>query len=242
MKIPRLDQTDMPGAFAPDVFMDALATDLPPLELWRITQGYLAEKGFDRIILLSVPGAGGQADIRTNMPEQFLQTYRDEGFAADDPFIQYCLPSRISISTGIAYLDDYDYLTNRAGDLIELAATAGFRAGFSVTTVRPGQAGAEGWNIGSSLSRKEVEAIRKHHGRDITLGLLALRGRLTGPRHRLTPRETDAMHLLVSGCRTKEIAARMGISDVTVEFHLANARRKLGAPTREAAVARFLKP
>lgn len=123
----------------------------------------------------------------TNLPEQFLQTYRDEGFAADDPFIQYCLPSRISISTGIAYLDDYDYLTNRAGDLIELAATAGFRAGFSVSTVRPGHAGAEGWNIGSSLSRKEVEAIRKHHGRDITLGLLALRGRLTGPRHRLTP-------------------------------------------------------
>lgn len=62
---------------------------------------------------------------------------------------------------------------------------------------------------------------------------MALRGRLSDARQRLTTREKQAMQLLVEGHRTREIAARLDIREVTVEFHLGNAKRKLGAPTRE---------
>lgn len=53
----------------------------------------------------------------------------------------------------------------------------------------------------------------------------------------LTPRERECLLWLSMGLRNAQIAYRLGIKLVTVEFHLANARRKLNATTREQAVA-----
>ncbi|MGP1356556.1 autoinducer binding domain-containing protein [Roseicyclus sp.] len=57
----------------------------------------------------------------------------------------------------------------------------------------------------------------------------------TGPS--LSPREIETLHLLSLGLRSSEIAWRMGIENVTVGKHVASARRKLGARTREQALA-----
>lgn len=46
---------------------------------------------------------------------------------------------------------------------------------------------------------------------------------------------------LASGLRTAAIADRMGIAPVTVALHLNGARRKLGARTREQALALALR-
>lgn len=54
----------------------------------------------------------------------------------------------------------------------------------------------------------------------------------------LTPRERDCLLLLAQGLRTERIGERMNISAATAEFHLRNARRKLGAATREQALIR----
>jgi DNA-binding CsgD family transcriptional regulator len=53
----------------------------------------------------------------------------------------------------------------------------------------------------------------------------------------LTPREREVLGWLCSGYRTDRIAERMAIEPVTVTKHLASIRRKLGAKTREQAVA-----
>jgi DNA-binding CsgD family transcriptional regulator len=53
----------------------------------------------------------------------------------------------------------------------------------------------------------------------------------------LSPREREVLVWLASGLRTAEIAHRMGIETVTVGYHLQRARRKLGARTREQALA-----
>jgi DNA-binding NarL/FixJ family response regulator len=52
---------------------------------------------------------------------------------------------------------------------------------------------------------------------------------------RLTPRESQIVHL-IEDLPTREIAARLGISDVTVRRHVSGALRKLKAPDRQAAV------
>ncbi|NVO27293.1 helix-turn-helix transcriptional regulator [Donghicola sp. C2-DW-16] len=44
------------------------------------------------------------------------------------------------------------------------------------------------------------------------------------------------LDLLGCGLRTKAIAQELGISVVTVELHLRNARTKLGAATRDQAL------
>lgn len=53
----------------------------------------------------------------------------------------------------------------------------------------------------------------------------------------LTLRETEALSWLAVGLQTAEIAHRMGIEAVTVTKHMRTARHKLGARTREHALA-----
>jgi DNA-binding NarL/FixJ family response regulator len=52
----------------------------------------------------------------------------------------------------------------------------------------------------------------------------------------LTAREADVLELLAEGLSNKGIAARLGISDQTVKFHLATIYGKLGTHTRTESV------
>ena len=52
----------------------------------------------------------------------------------------------------------------------------------------------------------------------------------------LTPREIQVLELLAEGLPNKSIAARLGISDQTVKFHVASIAGKLGAANRTDAV------
>ena len=52
----------------------------------------------------------------------------------------------------------------------------------------------------------------------------------------LTAREREVLELLAEGLSNKAIAARLGISDQTVKFHVASIGGKLGATNRTDAV------
>ena len=54
----------------------------------------------------------------------------------------------------------------------------------------------------------------------------------------LTARESEVLSLLAGGAGNKEIAARLGISEHTVKFHVSSVLAKLGASTRTEAVSR----
>jgi len=54
----------------------------------------------------------------------------------------------------------------------------------------------------------------------------------------LTPREIEVLQLLADGLPNKAIAARLGISDQTVKFHVASITGKLGVANRTEAVRR----
>jgi two-component system nitrate/nitrite response regulator NarL len=57
----------------------------------------------------------------------------------------------------------------------------------------------------------------------------------------LTPREIEVLELLAEGLPNKAIAARLGISDQTVKFHVAAICGKLGAANRTDAVRRAIR-
>jgi two-component system nitrate/nitrite response regulator NarL len=54
----------------------------------------------------------------------------------------------------------------------------------------------------------------------------------------LTAREVEVLELLAEGLPNKTIAARLGISDQTVKFHVSSISGKLGAMNRTDAVRR----
>lgn len=53
----------------------------------------------------------------------------------------------------------------------------------------------------------------------------------------LTARELECLTGLAEGLKNHDIASKLRISEPTVAMHLANAKRKLGATTREQAIA-----
>ncbi len=57
------------------------------------------------------------------------------------------------------------------------------------------------------------------------------------PKAVLTPRERELLYYLAIGLKNDRIAERCGLAEVTVRKHLLSARRKLGASTREQALA-----
>ncbi|HMD35265.1 MAG TPA: response regulator transcription factor [Vicinamibacterales bacterium] len=57
----------------------------------------------------------------------------------------------------------------------------------------------------------------------------------------LTPREVEVLDLLAQGLPNKAIAARLGISDQTVKFHVSSISGKLGASNRTDAVRRAVR-
>ncbi len=56
----------------------------------------------------------------------------------------------------------------------------------------------------------------------------------------LSTREAECLLWLARGLRSAAIAERLSLAVVTVELHIKNARVKLGATTREHAVAKAI--
>src|SRR3546814_836288 len=130
-----------------------------------------------------------------------------------------------------------------------LFAEAGLRAQISMVAPDPSGRGEPigGMTIGSSLH--DGEYFRAIAGKEAMLLSAAMlyhnstigeiRRHQVGARA-LSPRERDCMTYVARGLRTVRIAERLGLSEVTVELYLRNARRKLKAATTSQAVARAM--
>ena len=60
----------------------------------------------------------------------------------------------------------------------------------------------------------------------------------SAPQAEVTPRELQVLGLMAEGMPNKTIAARLGISEHTVKFHVNALLNKLGAHSRTEAVTR----
>jgi DNA-binding CsgD family transcriptional regulator len=198
--------------------------------------------GLDRIIYMNVGPL--KTRVMTTMPDSWMAHYIESNHVQIDPFMRHCAATQTPVGTGIDYLGDYAYLEASERKFICEASETGFRAGVSCMIRAKSAAGTVGWNLGSSLSRRELESILSEHGHLLRLAahfshekLARLETDAGGNPPALSPRETECLQWIAAGLRTKEIADRMGIRPVTVELHMRNARTKLGADTREQAIA-----
>ena len=172
--------------------------------------------------------------------------------AGTDPFPRHCLSQLAPLRTGSAHLDRYAYLPASARHLVrEAADRTGFTAGVSMPVLAAPEGRGQGWNLMAQGGADELDAILRAHGNTLALAAHLIHARLAvaepeagpplslreNPATRLTPRERDCLAFIAEGLRTAELAHRLGVTEATVEFHLANARRKLGAHTRDHAVA-----
>jgi len=107
------------------------------------------------------------------------------------------------------------------------------------------EAGAQGYLLKSlsadefleilkGVARGEAALTRKTATRLID-GLAKGKRRTEEPQHRLTPRESALLELVVSGMTNKAIAQEMSISENTVKYYMKSILQKLGARNRTEA-------
>ncbi len=109
------------------------------------------------------------------------------------------------------------------------------------------RAGADGYVLKDIVPDELARAIRTV-ARGEVLVQAQLAGRLlsrfgkqgTMPFETLTTRELEVLRLLARGLRNKEIAARLFVSERTVNFHLANIYQKLNVSGRTEALSKAL--
>ena len=115
------------------------------------------------------------------------------------------------------------------------------------------KAGAQGYllkNLESAQLRRMLEAVARGEAA-ITPATAArilqefarIDHAASAPRDpdRLTERETEVLSLVTAGLRNKEMAARLGISENTVKFHLRNIIEKLHVQSRAELAARAVR-
>lgn len=76
---------------------------------------------------------------------------------------------------------------------------------------------------------------------DRSLSSVMLPPRLPAPDEELTAREREVLHWMAEGLPNKAIAARLGISEHTVKFHVNAILNKLGVQSRTEAVVRAVR-
>jgi len=108
------------------------------------------------------------------------------------------------------------------------------------------QAGANGYVLKTASPEELVQAVRDVHGGKSALDAAVTRKLMTHLFHQpepptveaLTERELDVLRLTARGYTNKAIGVQLGISDRTVQGHLAHIFAKLQANSRTEAVMR----
>jgi len=209
----------------------------------------MAAFGFDRFATARFDGragAGPPKNLISQNLDEWTAHYETQGYVSVDPCARFALAGRPSFSwsDARAQLSSADQPDPRkAKELWGEAADAGMRDGLIIRSLGPsGQVLFTRMVTGEKLIRPADRAILD----SLAVVFSTLRFRLCEQAYDrptgaiLTQRETECLRLAGQGLKDAEIAVQLDVSRKTVNFHIENAKRKLGAPTRLAAFNRAL--
>lgn len=182
---------------------------------------------------------------RNAMPPASRTAYADEGMLRYDYCLAHASASRALLSWGIPEeggsasagedarrFDGFLSAQGRRHVLVQPFHETHRRISVTLLLAEPWSWGEEG------LSRFRLFAnlLRAHYRWDGDPHAVASAGPLAA-QALLTPREREALRRIADGRTAVEAAEAMGLSAAALRKHIASARSKLGAATREEAVA-----
>ena len=219
---------------------------------WQRVTGHLLAIGMDQInygLFDTTASQGAEAGVQfiSTMDSGWIEYYGDRGFDTADPHVALVRANNLRpyrwVETSLPHYEDPD-----ERQVLAMAAEAGLRAQLQVTltgtdgSLRPVGGLAMGSSLGAELFRA-VDGLEAHL---ITIAHLFHQRSIGELRRRhssvpkLSLRERDCLQYLAAGQRIDSVAEKLGLSRVTIELHLRNARRKLKAATLPEAVAKAI--
>jgi LuxR family transcriptional regulator len=184
-----------------------------------------------------VPVTKPHTVVINNYPEQWQKRYHAAGYLSIDPTVLLGCKSQTPILWS-------DHLFSAASAFWDEARDVGLRVGWA-------QSSLDGHGLVGMVTLARSDD-------DITCAELAAKGirmrwlansahwalsrqiapRLARPMSALTPREVEVLQWTADGKSSPEIGDILAVSNSTVDFHIANAMRKLNASSRAAAAVK----
>lgn len=214
---------------------------------WAAIERHFKANGFSSLRYLQVafPGSGRPMPFafNSNLPQHYLDRCATGSLKSADPAHGHAAMSLVPMHLGHEFLDraecDPEVFSFYA-DLRDI----GCHSSIVIPLWESGRGAIRLIQAGCNLKRPEYERyLASHLAELVTAAHLAGDAMLTaepvnGP---LSPREREVLQLLAAGYLNDGIAGRLNLSLPTVKLHIRNARQKLGAKTREMAIARAVK-
>jgi LuxR family quorum-sensing transcriptional regulator LasR len=183
------------------------------------------------------------AFIKSNYDMQWRQTYDNMQFYDVDPVVLHCLSSTMPITWSAT-----SFHGKHQQEFYEQASGYGLRAGISypvhgasgefgmLSFVSPYQDFFTGHAKFEAL--KSLSMIRDYV---LESSIRFLRSDDNSVQTRLTPRELECLKWVMLGKSSWEISMILHCSEATINFHVANLKRKFNVQTRQQAVVKAIK-
>ncbi|MEO0496060.1 MAG: LuxR C-terminal-related transcriptional regulator [Pseudomonadota bacterium] len=233
----------------PDSLVSGLQTVCSINDVWAVLADFAMGLGIE---FVSYASARSDAKVGTstwlsNFPDWWTKLYyADETLGEDAIFIGDNRVGPTLFQTDVS--NSYLKLNAKVAERLVSMGEFGLRSGFVCPTEPENSITAAGWCFGSSLGQTDFIRLYANHGATLRLASLCAHQQIEAFKRSsesrqtanciLSDREQECLLHLASGYRSSGIAYKMGITLSTVEFHLRRIRKKLGAATREEAVAK----
>ena len=215
-------------------------------EAWGHNVAFMSDLGA-RHVNVTLNADEEDPTLFSTMPCSLKELFLEEVRSDRDPTIAHFRDSSAPCFAGFEFEQDSADLCQFRRNLIEEAFSCGIRSAlvFPVSDGANGTLGKFGFN--TDLSDRDLTQFHAESGISVHLAAVAVTERIA-KLHKssktsvvnLTSRERECLLWLARGFRNCRIAERLGVSGVTVEFHLSNACRKLKARTRGQALVRAI--
>lgn len=181
-------------------------------------------------------------------PDWWMPHYMEHEFWKNDTLAAHCMTSHGVRPYGVDAKGTAPGESDGTEEILNfMKSTIGLGAGVGFPVFLPDGIRIGGINIGYSGTIEDMAKLPATELLETMMAATAAHTKIhqlcnggQSPLPHLSPREGECLLHLASGLRTKEISHKLKVSDATVAFHIQNAKRKLGAETREQAVAKAI--
>lgn len=185
------------------------------------------------------PGAKTEYFSISNTPAQFMDAFRDADNAKRDPVHRHVMQH----ATPLIY-DQSLYVGAGAGDLWEMQAPFGYKAGLAVSVHMPGY---RRFLLGVDRDKALPRDSAKLNRMLADLQLLAIHAQDAAARllvssdvPKLQPRQLEVLKLSMEGKSAWVVGSLLGISENTVNYHMKQLFKQLDVSTKQGAVLRAM--
>lgn len=227
---------------APLLAFTNLAKDANRCDWERLLRKVLRQLGFASYLISLGPGRPWEsnplAGVITTFPRSWLEHYCEDGLIEVDPILRHCRREVLPIFWG----QEHRRARGRSRHFWQQREQHGLRSGLSIPLRYELLRGT----LSVAFDDTQVCEQESLSNPAVSQLFMLVPYLLAGMRHQLhstlpkgqdlTPREMECLYWASAGKTSWEISHILTCSERTIDFHLLNARRKLGSVSRQQAV------